>query len=241
MSLDPEKLLAAFLDRDRHSNLGTLVKGVIHNLNGSFQILSMQMEMLQRMVAKEGPNIAPGIRDQTKQCLEQIDKFQAMLEPLMQEGAHEDQDTPQWIQLNDLLESALVLLKNNLFFKQHVQVQKNFSYPLPPLKGYHVDFRQGLFNLIQNAVEAMEQSSRKELTLFTEKNGDRIKVGIKDTGCGFSADMKPNLFKPFYTNKGGRHSGLGLFISKELLSRYGASFSYWSKKGETLFEINFPA
>ena len=238
--LEPEKLLAAFIDRYRYSNLGTLVKGIIHNLNGSIQILSMQMELLQRMLAKEGKKIPPGIQDQMEQCLEQIDSFKAMVEILIQEGAHEDQDTPQLIQVNDLLEEILSILKHNLFFKHQIRVQKRFSHPLPPLKGYHVDFSQGLFNIIQNAIEAMENSSRKELTLITEKDGAQIKVVIKDTGYGFSEDMKPNLFKPFFTNKGGKHPGLGLFISRELLSRYGASFVYSSQKGETVFEISFP-
>ena len=54
-SLPPEaqKLLSAFIDRYRYSSLGALLKGVVHNLNGSLQILSMQMELLQRMLSKE--------------------------------------------------------------------------------------------------------------------------------------------------------------------------------------------
>ena len=44
-----EKLFAAFLDRYRHSTLGLFIKGIIHNLNGSLQILSMQLELLQGM------------------------------------------------------------------------------------------------------------------------------------------------------------------------------------------------
>jgi len=238
--LEPEKLLSAFIDRYRYSTLGTFVKGIIHNLNGSIQILSMQMELLQRMLIKEGKRIPPGIQDQVEQCLEQIDNFKTMVEGLIQKGVHEDQDTPQMIQLNDLLEEELSLLKHNLFFKHQVRSQKLFSDPLPPLKGYHVDFSQGFFNLIQNAIEAMENSSRKELTLITEKKDDQIKVVIKDTGCGFSADMKPNLFKPFFTNKGGKHQGLGLFISREILRPYGASFVYSSQQGETIFEVSFP-
>ncbi len=238
--LEPEKLLSAFIDRYRYSTLGTFVAGIIHNLNGSIQILSMQMELLQRMLIKEGKRTPPGIQDQVEQCLEQIDNFKTMVEGLIQKGVHEDQDTPQMIQLNALLEEELSLLKHNLFFKHQVRSQKLFSDPLPLLKGYHVDFSQGFFNLIQNAIEAMESSSRKELTLITEKKDDQIKVVIKDTGCGFSADMKPNLFKPFFTNKGGKHQGLGLFISKEILRPYGASFVYSSQQGETIFEVRFP-
>ncbi len=53
--LDPQaqKLLAAFIDSHRAATLGSLLKGIIHNLNGSLQILSMQMELLQRMLPPE--------------------------------------------------------------------------------------------------------------------------------------------------------------------------------------------
>ncbi|MDI6753195.1 MAG: HAMP domain-containing sensor histidine kinase [Thermodesulfobacteriota bacterium] len=216
------------------------MKGIIHNLNGSIQILSMQMELLQRMLANEGEKIQPNIQEQMEQCLEQIDKFKATVELLMQKGIHEDQDTSQMIQLNDLLEEEISLLRNNLFFKHQVRVKKMFSFPLPPLKGYYVDFSQGLFNLIQNALEAMEHSSRKELILMTEKKDKAVMVTIKDSGCGFTEDVKPHLFQPFFTNKGGKHSGLGLFIAREILGRYGASFNYSSQKGETIFAVSFP-
>jgi len=55
---------------------------------------------------------------------------------------------------------------------------------LPPLKGYYADFSQGFFNLIQNALEAMEKSSPKELTLITEKSDDQLKVGCPP-GMGY--------------------------------------------------------
>ncbi|MBM4333306.1 MAG: hypothetical protein FJ117_19155 [Deltaproteobacteria bacterium] len=125
--LEPEKFLNAFIDKYRHSTLGTFVKGVIHNLNGSIQILSMQMELLQRMLANEGEKIQPNIQEQMEQCLEQIDKFKATVELLMQKGIHEDQDTSQMIQLNDLLEEEISLLRNNLFLGLLQIVWVNFN------------------------------------------------------------------------------------------------------------------
>ncbi len=240
LALEPEKLLNAFIDRYRSSTLGAFVKGIIHNLNGSIQILSMQIELMQRMLTRAGDKIPAPIRDQAERCLEPIDNFKALVDSLIQKGNHEDQDAPQRIQLNDLLEEELSFLKNNPFFKHQVRVQKLFSYPLPPVEGYYADFSQGFFNLIQNALEAMEKSSSKELTLITEKKDDQLHVAIKDTGCGFSADMEANLFQPFFTSKGGKHRGLGLFITREILSRYGASFACSSQRGETIFEVHFP-
>ena len=231
-----QKFLSALIDRYRYSSLGELLKGIIHNLNGSLQILSMQMELLQRMQVREEDKI----QGQLEKCLGQIDKFKGMLDPLIQKGIHDEQDTPQPIHLNELLEEEISLLHHNLFFKHQVLVHKDLSSPLPSLKGYYVNFSQGLSNLLQNALEAMENSNPKELTLTTKVKGNQVLVTIKDTGCGISEEIKPNLFKPFFTNKGGRHHGLGLYITRALLTPYGASFQYSSQKGETIVDVSFP-
>jgi two-component system sensor kinase FixL len=235
-----EKLFSAFLDRYRYSTLGSFVRGIVHNLNGSLQILSMQMELLQGALLKEGDKMNPSLNVKMAQCQEQLDKLKAMVEVLMQKGIHDESESSQPIYLNDLLDEELSLWYHNLFFKHHIKVMKSFSPGLPPLRGHYLDFSQGLSNLIQNAVEAMEETPTKELFVATSSRDGRIQVMIRDTGRGISEEIKPHLFKPFCTSKGEKHHGLGLFISQELLTAYGASFSYSSRRGETTFSVQFP-
>ena len=235
-----EKLFAAFIQRYRDAAIGSLTKGIAHNLNGALQILSMRTELLQGALMKEGEKDIPTAHQKIGQCLEQIQKMKTMIEVLIQKGIHDDQDGSQRINLNDLLEEELSLLKHNLFFKHQVVMRKDFASPLPLLHGYYVDFSQGLSNLIQNAIEAMEESPKKELTLTTERQGHQINVQIRDTGCGLSEEVRPQLFSPFFTTKGENHFGLGLFISRRVLAPYGASFRYDFQNGETTFWINLP-
>jgi signal transduction histidine kinase len=237
-SLPPyaQKLLAAFINRYQYSNLGNLLKGVVHNLNGSLQILSMQMELLQRTL----PQGEPKLQGQMEKCLGQIDKFRGMLELLIQKGVHDEQDSPQALQLNEILEEEISVLYHNLFFKHQVKVQKDLASPLPLLRGHYVDLSQGFSNLIQNALEAMEGSPRKELTIMTRLQGNFLRVSVKDTGCGIPEEIKPNLFQPFFTSKGGKHPGLGLYIARQLFSPYGATFQVSSQPGETMLEVSFP-
>jgi C4-dicarboxylate-specific signal transduction histidine kinase len=235
-----EKLFAAYVQRYRYAAIGSLTKGVAHNLNGVLQILSMRTELLQGSLLKEGEMAIPAVHQKVGHCFEQIQKMKTMIEVLIQKGIHDDQDGPQRIDLNDLLEEELSLLKHNLFFKHQVVMRKDFATQLPPLHGYYIDFSQGLLNLIQNAIEAMEESPQKELTLTTERQGHQINVQIRDTGCGLSEEARPHLFSPFFTTKGENHFGLGLFISRRILAPYGASFRYDFQNGETTFWINLP-
>ncbi len=236
LSPDAQKLLAAFINRYHYSNLGVLLKGVIHNLNGSLQILSMQMELLQRMLPQEEPKL----QGQMEKCLGQIDKFRGMLDLLIQKGVHDEQDSPQALQLNEILEEELSVLHHNLFFKHQVKVRKELASPLPLLRGHYLELSQGFSNLLQNALEAMESSPQKELTVMTRVQGNLLRVSLKDTGCGIPEEIKPSLFQPFLTSKGGKHPGLGLYITRQLFSPYGATFQVSSRPGETIWEVSFP-
>lgn len=241
--LDPRmaKLLSAYIQRYRHCAIGSLLRGTIHNLNGALQILSMRIELLQTCLVREGEKPFPAHLQKTAQCLDQVQKMKSMIEVLLQKGAHDDEDEPQSIDLNELLEEELSILNHDLFVKHQVAIKKTFTSRLPPLRGYPIDFSQGLSNLIQNAIEAMELSAVKELTVVTEREDRQIGIQIRDTGCGLSEEIRPHLFKPFFTTKGSSHPGLGLFISSNILTRYGASFGTDFQRENTTFRVNFPA
>jgi signal transduction histidine kinase len=159
---------------------------------------------------------------------------------LIQKGVHDEQDSPQALQLNEILEEELSLLHHDLFFKHQVKVHKELASPLPLLRGHYLDLSQGFSNLIQNALEAMEGSEQKELTITTRTQGNSIRLSLKDTGRGIPEEIKPNLFQPFFTSKGGKHPGLGLYITRQLLSPFGATFQVSSQPGETILEVSFP-
>ncbi len=236
-----EMLLAAVIDQYKLSVLGTLVKGVVHNLNGSLQILSMRMELLQRLLVREGGEIAPAVREQVDQCLGQIDQFRGGIEILMKKAAHEELEGFQLIQLNDLFEESLALLHHNLFFKHQVEVVKKYSSALLPFRASYSDLSLGIWNLLQNAIEAMENSSRRILTVGTDTDGERIQFSIQDTGCGVPDEIRNRLFDPFFSTKKGKHCGMGLFLTQKLLQPYGASFEVHSGGGGTTFTVYLPA
>jgi two-component system, NtrC family, sensor kinase len=236
---ETQRIVSAFIDHHRYATLGSLVKGIIHNLNGSLQILLMHMELLDRMLEAKEKN-PDQVHNKMEQCLRQVDKLKSIIEGLAVKAKHDEEDSPQVFNVNHLLEECLSLLHHNLFFKHNIKVKKVLSPRLPPLKGYYIDFHEGFLNLINNAIEAMEETPKRELTLVTKTDKSQVEVSIGDTGCGIGDQVKPYLFTPFFSTKGGKHNGLGLFIARELLTPYGASFSHTSGKGETIFSVTLP-
>jgi signal transduction histidine kinase len=239
-SLPRDKLLAATVAQYKNSVLGTLVKGIVHNLNGSLQILSMRLEMLQRLLGQEKGDPLRSAREQADQGLKQIDQFRGMIEVLMKKGIHDETEGSQLIQPQDLLEESLALLHHNLFFKHHIQVKKEFVPALPPCRAPYTDLGLAVWILLQNAVEAMETSPVKTLTLETGTDGDRVRLLVRDTGCGIPPEIQRRLFEPFLTTKKGKHPGLGLFIARSVLREIGAELAFSSREGETAFTIYLP-
>ena len=235
-----ERLVFALSDYHRYATLGSLVKGIIHNLNGSLQVLSMHMELLEKMLKGKEKQFDSQIRNKMGQCLRQVDKFKSIIEELSLKARRDEQDTPQPIEINEIFEECFSLYHHDLFFKHQIKLVRNLSPHLPSIEGLYMDFHQGFSNLIQNAIEAMEGMDRKELTVETHATLQYVQVTVKDTGMGISEETKPFLFAPFFTTKSGKHNGLGLFIAKELLTPYGALFNHTSRQGETSFSATFP-
>ena len=114
-----------------------------------------------------------------------------------------------------------------------VHKRKRAERPLVCLEG---DVRQVLNNLIGNAIDAMPDGgslflrSRETSELGTGRRG--LCFTVADTGCGMTRDTKKNVFKAFFTTKGTTGSGLGLWISAEIMQRHHGSIRIRSSQSD---------
>lgn len=235
---DINRLLPSLRDFYHNARLGNLIYGIIHNLNGSLQLLNMNLEILERSIKRE--KLPPSFLLYFEKCLEQMDRLKKSLDIILYKGEDDQEKEVKPIHLNELMEELIQFFRNNLFFKHQVKLNKLLESRLPKISGFSFDFYVGISNIIQNSIEALEVSPKKELAIITKTENEHILVAIKDTGCGISDRIKPYLFQPFFTTKKEGHLGLGLYITKKLLEKYGTKFRYHSDKGETTFYLTIP-
>jgi signal transduction histidine kinase len=109
---------------------------------------------------------------------------------------------------------------------------------LPPVM-LDVDlFEKVLFNLMQNAEDAMPAGGR--LTLTATAAGGWVTLSVIDTGCGMDPDLAAKVFQPFVTTKAGGH-GLGLATARKIVLAHGGSITVQSEPGRgTQFTIRLP-
>ncbi|MBN1598597.1 MAG: PAS domain S-box protein [Bacteroidales bacterium] len=128
----------------------------------------------------------------------------------------------------DSIETVLTLYHNQL--KQGIEVDKKYE-SLPLVQTYQDEISQVWTNLIQNAIQAMNQEGI--LTIATKFEGNMISVSFKDTGPGIEPDIKEKIFEPFFTTKKqGEGSGLGLDIVKKIVDKHKGIVEVESKLGE---------
>ena len=128
------------------------------------------------------------------------------------------------------------------------EVIHDHEHPLPELIGSRTRFEQILSNLIINAIEAMERSERKQLTVRTSFDSGvldisdaRIRITVTDTGCGMTADTKARVFESFFTTK--EHGvGLGLANTKDSIeNEFSGTIACESTLGKgTTFTVTLP-
>ncbi len=121
--------------------------------------------------------------------------------------------------LNGIIERTLSIL-NSQIVKRNIGVDASLDRKLPRLTADKKLLQQLVWNLILNALQAMEPGGR--LAVSTAAVDGSVTVSIRDTGRGIPERDRMNVFKPFFTTKH-QGTGLGLTISRRIVEQHGGS------------------
>jgi signal transduction histidine kinase len=129
------------------------------------------------------------------------------------------------VQVSSLLDEVLALYTRRIYEK-HLDVERQFGEEQAVVV-FPGEMRQVYSNLIANAIEASEPGGRLVVRIHRSRrwNGkavDGMRVLVSDNGCGIPDHVRTKLGQPFYTTKGQSGTGLGLWVSRSILQRYGA-------------------
>jgi signal transduction histidine kinase len=137
------------------------------------------------------------------------------------------------VNVNDLVHDVLDMLSYEL--ERHgIGVRLELAQPLPLAEADKVQIEQVIFNLVRNAIEAMEASEAgsRELTIGTgsvQAHEPAIEVFVGDTGEGLSTEASGRLFDAFYSTKR-KGMGLGLSITRTIINAHGGRI--WASAGK---------
>ena len=152
---------------------------------------------------------------------------------------HMDQATvAEPVDLTSSLGNTVAVLKSKARSKS-VAVAVNVEPDLPRVRGFVGELNQIWANLIDNALDAVPDSGRVEVTANRERQ--RVVVRVIDNGPGIPAEIRERMFEPFFTTKPvGKGTGLGLDIVRRLVIHNDAEIEVETRPGRTEFRVSLP-
>jgi two-component system sensor kinase FixL len=128
--------------------------------------------------------------------------------------------------INNVVRETISLIKNELTTSK-TKVDFSFDKNIPFIFIDKIQIQQVILNLIQNAIEAMQQTHPKERRIHIQTKStptETLEITLNDTGPGFSKEIVNKAFTPFFTTKAhGR--GMGLAICRSIIEAHGGQFS----------------
>jgi len=145
---------------------------------------------------------------------------------------------PEPVDVERGMTNTLVVLRAKAKEKS-VALSLSAGRDLPRVNGFGGELNQVWLNLIDNALDAVNEGGHVELVASRE--GDKVVVRIIDDGAGVPAEIRDRIFDPFFSTKPtGQGTGLGLDIVRRLVQRHNGQVELESQPGRTEFRVTLP-
>jgi PAS domain S-box-containing protein len=187
-----------------------------HEINNPLQSVASLVYL-----AKSSPAATPEIVEQLNLADQELNRVAHITQQTL--GFYRDSPATESVDLPNLIESVILLYANRLHGKA-IRIDRNFG-DCPPVQAVSGEVKQVISNLIANAADAVAKHGTITITLRpAEKAGKKmVQFLIEDDGLGIPAENMDHIFQPFFTTKQDVGTGLGLWLSKEIVERLGGS------------------
>ena len=202
-------------EQGRFAAAGELLGGVAHEVNNPLMAIASHAEL--RLSDGQLP---ADQRSEMQNILRQAQRAAKLLRGLLR-FVRAGEKRAAAVNMNDVVRSAIDLVSYR-FSIDEISIEGRLDPALPAIVGDANRLEQVLVNLLSNALDALRSVKpppprRLIVDSFVNEAGDRVCVTVSDNGPGVSAEIAQRLFRPFASTKGRRGTGLGLYISRQLV------------------------
>ena len=223
----------------RLNELGEMAATLAHELNQPLSAIANYVQGCRRMLERIDEEHANRMRGALEETARQALRAGDIIRHLREFVRRGDTDKrPE--DIKSLVEEAgaLALVGSR---ERGIKSVFDFGPEEASVVADRVQIQQVLINLMRNAMEAMRDSPRKELTVSTRAlDAERMQVEVADTGPGIADDIAPRLFQPFVTSKASG-MGIGLSISRRIIESHGGELNVMrNRDGGATFAFTLP-
>jgi PAS domain S-box-containing protein len=231
----------ALRNSERLAVAGRMAATVAHEINNPLETVTNVLYLLSR-----NATLDEGARKYLKIADEELRRIAQITRSTL--GLYRERDTkPGAVNLSEMIDNLL------MFYQRQVQslgvkVEKRFD-SVGRVVGVSGELRQVIANLLANAIDALSVAGTA-LKMHVYESADwrnlskrGIRVVVADDGPGINSETQVNLFRPFYTTKGQKGTGLGLWVSRGIVTKHGGTIRLRSRTGTrhgTCFAVFLP-
>jgi PAS domain S-box-containing protein len=225
---------------ERLTQAGRLSATIAHEIRNPLDTVANLIYLLQH--EKNAGVVSQQYLQMAAEELARITQITGQLLTFHREARH-----PVDVSIREVLESVLTLFAPQIR-KCKIRIDKRLETSAR-IRGFPGELRQVFSNLVGNAVDAMPSGGTlviraRESSLADNPSRKGVRITILDTGSGISLGIKRNLFAPFYTTKGEKGTGLGLWVSRGIVEKHEGTIHVISSVREgrsgTAFSVFLP-
>ena len=243
---EARRIEAQLAQAQRIEALDKFAGGIAHDLNN---ILSPIIVNIETLLEEEPPG---SIRhDILEETLKAAYRQRDLIKKILSFGRRNEQVLKP-IRIRPLLEETLAFLRSSL--PSTITIRQRFEAQSDTIIGDPVQIQQIILNLCQNAADAIEDQKgtievKVKNTILKSvhghkgiKEGEYLKIDVKDDGAGMSPEVVGKIFDPFFTTKSlGKGTGMGLPIAYGIVKSHGGTITVESREGKgSLFKVYLP-
>ena len=217
--IENKRATAALMQTEKLAAVGRLASSMAHEINNPLEAVTNLLYL------SKGKAVDPDVKGWLDEADLELRRISLIANQTL--GFHKQSTRPQAITCLSLFSTTLSLYESR-FKNAGITVEKR-KRANEPVECFEGDIRQVLSNIVSNAVDAMPLGGRlivrsREGTDWPS-NRKGLVLTIADTGTGMDHDTQCRMYEAFYTTKGIGGSGLGLWISADIMQRHGGRIS----------------
>jgi two-component system CheB/CheR fusion protein len=234
-----KKIEAALIQAEKLAIASRLAASIAHEINNPLEAITNLLYL-----ASNGDDAAKA-KSYTAQALEEIGRVSHITQQTLK--FYRQSTAPSSVQIAEILDSLLVLYNGKLLANS-ISVHRQYR-EVPPLLCLAGDLRQIFANIIGNAIDAMVSGGSLTIRVSAScdwRNRGRhgIRTTIADAGIGMNTETLHKIYEPFFTTKNETGTGLGMWVSAQLVERLQGELRVWSTtrlgKSGTAFSLFLP-
>jgi two-component system, NtrC family, sensor kinase len=231
-----------FVQVEKMATVGRLAAGIAHEINNPLQMITSQASWLGELLPDEDPTLVKNMEEYQKaveQIKHHVQRAGTITHRLL--GFSRKMSSQQEkVQVNELIEETVSFVEREAEYN-NITIVKELAKDLPATMTDGPQLQQVFLNLVNNAIDAVGQGGKIELSTKVRDDG-KLVMEFADSGPGINPENIKQIFDPFFTTKDpGKGTGLGLYISYDIIQKLGGSIIVENgKSGGAIFTIVLP-